>query len=208
MIPVIPVVDADARVAAGDFARFGSGTTGGFGDVFVLPAINWTTGSHHIQFGVWISVPVGRYSRDRVVNLGRNYWAYDPQITYTFLDPASGFDLSTTAGVLINERNRDSNYRSGTAVHIDATVAKHFASGIAIGLTGYAYQQVEDDEGFVPTFLPPGFRGSAAGLGPAFSATIPSANGALVVTAKWLHDIEATNRLRGDTFMLSLAAKL
>jgi hypothetical protein len=208
VLPVIPVVDADARVAAGDFARFGSGNTGGFGDIFILPAINWTMGNHHLQLGVGINAPVGRYSKDRVVNLSRNYWAYDPQITYTYLDSRSGFDLSATAGVLINDRNKDTDYRSGTAVHVDATVGKHFTSGLAIGITGYAYQQVDDDEGFIPSFLPPGFRGSAAGIGPAFSAPIPSNKGAIVVTGKWLHDIEATNRLRGDTFMLSLAAKL
>ncbi|WP_066775440.1 SphA family protein [Sphingomonas sp. CCH5-D11] len=208
VIPIIPHVDADARVRGPGFARFGSGGTRGFGDIFILPAINWASERHNFQIGIGISAPAGRYSVDRAVNLGRNYWAIDPQVTYTFLDPKTGFDLSATAGVLINDRNKASDYRSGSAVHVDATLAKHFASVVALGVTGYWYQQIDDDEGFLPPFLPEGFRGSAAGIGPAISGTVTSGKSTFSVTGKWLHDVETTNRLRGDTIMVSVATKL
>lgn len=208
IVPVVPHVDVDARVRGPGFGVFRTGGISGFGDVIVLPSINWTKGNHHFTVGAGISMPVGRYSEDRAVNLGRNYWAFDPQVTYTYLDPTSGLDISGTAGVLFNGKNKATNYTSGTSIHFDALVAKHFASGLALGLNGYWYQQVEDDKGNIPPILPEGFRGSAAGIGPAAMMTLKAGRTELNLIGKWLHDVEATNRMKGDTVMISLALKL
>ena len=58
-------------------------------------------------------VPTGKHEADRLLNLGRNYYSLDIPVTYTYFNPKSGIDISLTAGLMVNWRNPDTDYRTG-----------------------------------------------------------------------------------------------
>lgn len=48
-----------------------------------------------------------------MLNLGCNYYSLDIPVTYTYFNPKSGIDISLTAGLMVNWRNPDTDYRTG-----------------------------------------------------------------------------------------------
>ena len=62
---------------------------------------NWSSGNHHVATGVNVFVPVGSYDENRIINLGRNHWSFDPVVTWTGLDPERGHEMSATTGVVV-----------------------------------------------------------------------------------------------------------
>ncbi|MGQ7248369.1 SphA family protein [Halomonas sp. V046] len=204
-LPYVFDVSVDANSAFGDQERFSQGSNDGFGDPYLIPiALNWANGSHHTTAALGISMPFGRYDSDDRVNLGRNYWALDPTLTYSFL-PASGWDLSLTAGLLINFENQDTDYTTGDEFHLDVLAARYVTPTFGLGLAGYWYEQIESDSGPVPDRLESGFRSSGAGVGPAVMTSLPVGGVPLTLIGKWLHDVSAENRFDGDTVSLSAA---
>jgi hypothetical protein len=63
--------------------------------------------------GLGSSFPPGKYEADRLLNLGCNYYSLDIPVTYTYFNPNSGIDISLTAGLMVNWRNPDTDYRTG-----------------------------------------------------------------------------------------------
>ncbi len=204
-------VDVNGRLGVGDgFGVFAQGTTHGFGDPYITPAaINWTRGVHNTTVGIAFNVPWGKYDVDNILNLGRNYWAFDPTVSYSYLDD-KGWDLSFTAGILFNQENPDTDYTTGDEFHLDFNLARHLSPTFGIGLTGYWYEQISDDEGELPVFLRSrdGFRGSGFGIGPSVTTAFQLGGHGFNLIAKWLHDVEDDNRWAGDLVMVSLATRI
>jgi hypothetical protein len=175
-----------------------------FGDPIIKPQIAWGAGPHYTKLSLGIVAPWGTYDDSRVLSVGRNYWSFDPAIAYTYLSD-SGWDLSATAGVMFNLENHISgpNHETGDEAHIDALLGKHFGEHFAIGVAGYWYDQLNDDKGFIPPPLDPGYQSEGAGYGP----VIMFGNKNVSVVAKWLYDAHAENHLEGDLYMLSFVAR-
>jgi hypothetical protein len=182
----------------------------GIGDLYLAPIqLNWRWDNHHLTFSQGIFAPTGSYDADRVFNLGRNYWGFDPNLSYTWLNERFGHEVSFTAGFLFNTRNHDSNYRSGNEFHLDFLIAHHFSTLFAIGLPAYWYKQLTGDSGSVAGGSNlGGFRGEAAGIGLAilFRPTIGGKD--VSFTLKWVHDVYTRRHLEGSEIMLSVAFKI
>jgi hypothetical protein len=182
----------------------------GIGDLYFAPIqLNWQWNDHYLTFSQGIFAPTGSYDVDRVFNLGRNYWGFDPNLSYTWLNEKLGHEVSLTAGYLFNTRNDDTKYRSGNEFHFDFLVAHHFSPLFAVGLPGYWYKQMSGDNGSLFDGSNLGsFRGESAGVGLAilFRPTIASKDTSFIL--KWLHDIYAKRRLEGSQIMLSVAFKI
>ena len=212
----IPLVYADVG-AEGSVPEVGvdlfrSGSTSGFADIYLNPLLlNWTSGNNHFTFAPGINIPVGKYDVDNQINLGRNYWALDLAGSWTYFNPSSGFEISATAGVLINDRNPDTEYKTGTEFHLDWNVSQFFSETFGIGLTGYVYDQLSDDDGRLAGGLTAddfdGFRGSGWGLGPAVLKTASVGGTAVNFIAKAIFDIDSKKRVKGDLFMISASLK-
>lgn len=217
----LPVV-LDAKVSgelAAPLVGSREGSRGGLGDASLTGLLNWTCNQHHVTAGMNIYAPTGSYDKDRVINLGRNYWSFDPTLAYTWLDAKRGHEVSLTAGFMLNTENRATNYTSGNAFHLDFTLAQHFSKRFALGLTGYAYRQVSDDRGPLldraNTILPGlglkglgGFRGQAFGLGGAVSYTASFGRRDVTFVLKGMTDLHRKNRMQSDALMFSVALKL
>lgn len=186
------------------FTSLASPRDHGFGDPVLRPQVAWGSGPSYSRLSLGIVAPWGNYDESAMLSPGRNYWSLDPAFAYTYLSD-TGWDFSTTIGVMFNFENHQSgpNYETGDEAHIDALFGKHFNDNFALGIAAYWYDQLTDDRGAIPPPLEPDFQSDGWGYGPA----IMFGNRNISVVAKWLHDEYADNRLDGDLYMLSFVAR-
>ncbi|MEM1236325.1 MAG: transporter [Pseudomonadota bacterium] len=213
----IPIVYADVSGALAvpevGSELFGTGSQTGFGDVYLNPLmLNWTNGYENFTFAPGLVLPTGKYDADETINLGRNYWAFDLAGSYTYFNPNNGREFSATAGILFNGENGDTDYQTGTEFHIDFLAAQYFSESFGLGLAGYYYEQLTDDEGQLAGGLSAqdldgGFRGSGWGAGPAFVYNTAVGDTTVSVIGKAIFDIESENRFESDTYSISAAWK-
>jgi hypothetical protein len=120
----------------------------------------------------------------------------------------NGREASLYLGADFNTENPDTNYKTGTQLHLDGTFAQHlplFGGLAGVGITGYWYEQVTGDSGSGANFGD--FKGRTAGLGPVVSYVFKIGSVDMIAEAKWLHEFETRNRLEGDIVWFKLVAK-
>ncbi len=202
------VLDADISGSAvsgpGGFTR---GTSiSGFSDLYVAPLLlNWAGQKQHFTFKMAAYAPTGSFDVQQALNTSRNYWTGEIAGSYTYFDPQTGFEVSATAGYLTNERNSDTGYRSGDEVHLDWTVAQHFSKSLTAGISGYFYSQIEADNGtVVGPVSASSIKAWSYGLGPVVQWNVPVGDKSMGIIAKALFDIDSSDRLTGNLYMLSL----
>lgn len=144
-------------------------TRASLGDIIIDPFIlSWHGKNWHAATGMDIYMPTGNYTNVHAprANIGRNYWTFEPIIAGTYICPA-GFEVSGKFMYDINTKNTDTNYLSGQEFHFDYAVGKKIGD-FNVGLAGYFYQQVTDDEQNGATVpLNNGFKGRVFAFGPA-----------------------------------------
>ena len=210
ILPVNLHTNATGSVATSEQQGFRSGYVGGLGDIIVSPfELTWVFGDHNLTLAPSLFVPTGAYSTDRLLNVGRNYFAFDLAASYTWLSSEHGQEFSVTAGYLINLKNQATDYRTGHELHVDWLIAQRFAGGYGIGVTGYLYAQVTEDDGTIPANIPRSdFKANGTGLGPAAMITPQPFGKDVTIIAKWIHDLSGNYRFQGDVVMASVALKL
>jgi len=203
-IPYVFDLTVDQFAAVSPFDSFTSPRDHAFGDPVIRPQIAWGSGPHYSRLSLGIVAPWGTHDGSSAVSVGRHYWSFDPAFAFTFLSE-SGWDLSATAGVMINLENHLSgpNYDTGDEAHIDALFGKHFNDNFALGIAAYWYDQLNGDSGPLPAPLEPDYQSDGTGYGP----VIMFGNEHVSLVAKWLHDTHVDNRLDGDLYMLSFVAR-
>lgn len=191
------------RLDGPGFSVPGGAEEQGFGDLVLVPVrLTWSLHrDHHVNLATNVTLPTGEYEAGRLINLGRNHWAFDPNVAYTWLHGDRGHEVSATAGMIFNARNHDTNYRGGNEAHLDWLVGQHFSERLAVGAVGYVYRQTTGDRGATT----PGWRGRATGYGLAAMGRLTGDGVPVRLVGKWLRDTSATNRFKGELFSLSVA---
>jgi hypothetical protein len=176
----------------------------GLGDILLLPAsIYWNKGNWKFNLYELIVTPTGKYDVDNNVNIGRNYWSFDTVFAVTNLDMRNGRDFSLVAGYMINTENEATNYKTGHELHVDLMFNQFLSDTFALGLHGYFYQQVTGDSG--SGAILGDFKGDSSGIGPSFLWIPKSGGGTFSISGTWLHDLHASDRLKGDYVVVTLA---
>ncbi len=121
-----------------------------YGDLYPTATLRWNSGVNNFMTYVTGDIPVGDYSPTRLANLGIGHGAVDVGGGYTYLNPATGTELSGVAGFTYNLKNQDTNYQNGIDFHFDWGVSHFLSKQVFVGFVGYAYQQVTDDFGQHP----------------------------------------------------------
>ena len=192
---VIPVVYQDVTLGGWSDDRFG------LGDIIVDPIVlGWHSKNIHVTAGLDIYIPVGSYNEDRLANLGRNYWTFEPVLGITYLSDC-GFELSTKFMYDFNTENDDTNYESGQEFHFDYTIGYHVNKQWAVGIGGYYYYQTTEDEKNGVKQSSDGFEGRVFSIGPVVQYGYKN----MSFTLKWQPEFEARNRPEGDKFWFNLA---
>ena len=208
----IPYVwmDVSAAVEAGPGRVRRSASVDGLGDIVVMPLMLSYTVNPDLNMGARVGfyLPTGDYEVGRLANQGKNYLTTEPVLSVIYFGQQNGREASLFLGADFNEKNDDTQYRTGTLLHLDGTLAQHFplAGGFAgAGVSGFWYEQVSGDSGAGATFGD--FEGHTEGLGPvvSYARTIQGVD--LVGELKWLRELETHRRPEGDYIWLKLLAK-
>ncbi len=202
----IPVLNMDI---SGDIAHIHQGgDRTALGDIVFSPLmVNYAADQDfNINFRVNLYAPTGSYEVGRLINNGKNFWTAEPTVGWMYFGKENGIEASLFFGADFNQENTDTDYKSGTQVHFDGTLAQHFPfmGGFGgAGISGYWYKQVSNDSGQGAKFG--AFRAEAAGAGPVLSWV--DKTGKYIGEIKYLQDFENEKRLDGDTVWLKLLAK-
>jgi hypothetical protein len=189
---LLPVVHLDVKFPGASDDRWGNG------DLIVDPfLLGWHSKNLHVTAGIDIYIPIGTYDQNRLANAGRNYWTFEPVIGATYLSD-NGLEVSGKFMYDFNTENNDTNYRSGQEFHFDYTLGYHMDKNLALGLGGYCYWQVSDDELNGVTVGPDGFKGRVYAVGPQVQYNYKNMSLAL----KWQREFGAEYRPEGNNFWL------
>lgn len=175
----------------------------GLGDIIFGPVIGFHhSEKFHSAFALDIITPTGRYDRNDLANTGRNYWAIEPVMALTYIDP-HGFNADAKFMYDFNFKNQDTDYRSGQEFHIDYDLGWGMGNGWVVGVGGYALWQTTDDRQHGERV--DDNKGRAFAIGP--SVKYASDNG-WFVSLKWQKESQVRNRPEGDAFWLKLTMPL
>lgn len=227
-----PVVTFTLPIVSGELSFDGdldNGLGGSFkdgatklGDLVVTPSIGWSDGDRHWLVAASIFAPTGYYKEASVdvatrtvnaISFGKNRWAVMPTSAFTWLDPDNGREFSASAGVTFSLENEATGYQTAPEFQLEATAMQHLPSGLALGLTGYAYQQLGDDsgEGADAMRLLTGVESLQArvfGVGPIVTWSTKVGNMPLSLKAKYVPEFDAKRRFESDVFWGTLGLTL
>jgi len=188
--------------------RATSGSDSGIADVLLYPfLLGWTRGDLRYDVRLGIYAPSGKYEVGSLVNLGKNYWTFEPGLAVSWLGGTTGFEASGYVAVDFNTRNDATDYHSGSQFHVDATLAKHFAllgGRVGAGASAFYYQQIGSDSGSGATLG--AFKASSIGVGPVASYATKIDWLDLAVEVKWLPEVHSESRVEGDFFWIKVRA--
>jgi hypothetical protein len=175
----------------------------GIGDLLLIPfMLGWTNLAPDLKVDTRLSVyaPTGEYTAGQLANVGKNYWTFEPGIMASWLSSKIGTEVSLYAGVDFNLENQDTDYTSGSSLHLDLTIAQHLPLGkgfLGIGANGFYYEQITGDEGGRAVLGD--FKGHTIGVGPVLSYVLPlGGESQLLAEVKWLPELDTEKRLEGD----------
>ena len=181
----------------------------GFGDLTVVPVmLAWKTDHGQYDFLLPIYAPTGSHVVGRLGNPGLNYWTFDPTVGAVYSDKASGLNAAVHLGYAINSENRDTQYKSGSVLHADASIQQMLPLGSGyfnVGAEAWYFQQATCDSGAGAVLGC--FKGRTAGIGPVLGFIQPLGRQTLLVELKWLPELDTRNRLSGDYLWLKLVCK-
>jgi hypothetical protein len=180
----------------------------GFGDLTVLPVmLAWKRESWTYMATLPIYIPTGNYELGRLGNTGLNYWTVDPTVGFMY-STKKGLNSILLMGYAMNGENEDTNYKSGSMLHIEGTIEQIIPVGkglMTFGLEAFYYDQLTGDSGSGATLGD--FKGMTTGVGPLIGYIKPMGKQNLVLEAKWLTELDTKNRVEGDMIWLKAVYK-
>lgn len=185
---------------------FGRDSTSGVGDI-VLHGLYLGYRNIDANFYSFLALdftlPTGRYSDERIANVGANTYGFAPSLNATWF-PNPKTELSATVGYEINSPNHDTNYHSGNIAFAEWIVGYSFLPNLQLGVQGYALQQVTDDTSS-SVDIDDGYRGKAFAIGPQVRYNFTPNSG---IAVKWQHEFGVRNRPEGDRLWVQFSFPL
>ncbi len=190
MHAIMPVLNVDARLRLPNGATMFDGSDAGIGDITIDPIIlGWHFGKNfHLITGLDINVPTGQYDQTSAVNVGRNYFEFEPVAAFTYLHDR-GFEASIKLMYDFNLKNMSTDYQSGQEFHFDYLIGQHYCNWM-FGVGGQFYQQSTNDEFPGQALDFDGNRGQAFSIGPAIQYQYKN----MFFGLKYQHDVVSENR--------------
>jgi hypothetical protein len=192
-------VSFDVQTPFGRIHREDSTTN--VGDSLFGIILGWHGKQFHQMLGPELFIPTGRFSTNRLTNVGRGYYAIGPSYWFSWF-PIEEIEVSGALIYLINFENPETNYSSGHELSFDYNLGYWLARDWEVGVSGYLYKQIMDDERNGQVFGD-GNRGQAVAFGPALRWHPHGKN--YGITLKWQHEEFVENRTSGDRIFLQAA---
>lgn len=177
------------------------GSRGAWGDFEFAPVLSWYTDRVNFVFAASVIVPTGQYDAASPVNAGSGKYAtFRPTLSAGYA--GDGWDAGARAVVAFNQRNKDTQVKSGSYYEIDFSLLKQVQE-VRLGVMGYVLQQVTKDNG--PNVAPDGNKLRVAALGPGLSYA--NGDSSWLVDVKFLQEFGARNRTEGRSAWLSVSRR-
>jgi hypothetical protein len=195
-------------------------STSGIGDLSVTGLVGWHRDKLHYSTGLTVYAPTGDYDtatvnlRERTVDAlsnGKNVWTFQPFVATTWLDPSTGFEASGALSFLFSSENTATDYQTAPAIQLEGAVVQRIRSGWGFGLTGYYYQQLDDDSGrgaeqTRAALGAESLQARVAGAGPIVTYSGGQLFGAdLSLKAKYVTEFGAKRRFESDVFTVNVS---
>jgi hypothetical protein len=177
-----------------------------FGDPVLGTTLGWHDGNLHYSLGALINVPIGQWELGNPVNIGFNRWVIDTTAAVTYLNPATKIELSGAAGVTYNFENQDTDYKSGTELHVEGAAMFHASQSVSLGVNGYALKQITGDSGSGAVLGD--FEGQVFALGPAMDVTFHVGHRPVAMNLRYFYEFGVENRLQGQAGFLNFVMPL
>jgi hypothetical protein len=189
---IVPLLNVDVRVGPNQNRNTG------IGDINLAAALGYHVSPElHYVVALETNAPTGRYDRNDVASIGRNYWNIEPLIAISYIQ-SQGLNADLKLMYDYNFRNKDTDYKSGQELHADYALGWGLGNGWAVGVSGYLYRQISDDK-VAGVAVAGGNRGRAFAIGP--SLRYQTAKG-WMITAKYERQYEVRNRSSGAAFWI------
>lgn len=176
------------------------------GDPVATMALGWHAGNWHWNVAALLNIPVGNYRDGEIANLAFHRLATDLSTAVTWLDPASGWELSAAVGITFNGTNEVTDYTTGTEFHVEWAVTKSLTKQFSLGLVGYYYNQITGDSS--PGALLGAFEGRVTAIGGMASYNFELAGTPISTRVKVFREFDVTNRLEGTSGFATVAFPL
>lgn len=200
-------ISGDVRLPGGG-SRAISNSVSGLGDITLLPAmLAWKQDAWQFNAMLPVYVPTGNYEVGRLGNPGLNYWTVDPTVGFLY-STKKGFNAMLHMGYAINGENDDTDYQSGSMLHLEGALQQVVPAGkgmMTLGLEGFYFDQLTCDSGAGAVLGC--FKGMTAGLGPELGYIKPLGKDTLILELKWLTEMDVRNRVEGDYLWLKAIYK-
>ncbi|WP_299597792.1 transporter [uncultured Microbulbifer sp.] len=178
----------------------------GLGDTTLIPALMaWQEDCWQYNFMFAVHAPTGDYEVGRLANEGLNYWAVNPVVGLAYSNQPAGFNASVFTGVMFNDENSDTDYRSGRTFHLDASIQQMIKAGagfVTLGLNGFWSQQFSPDRN--PGRFVDEFKMRSSGIGPVVGYMLPMGKDNLLLELSWLPQTDTRNTTEGEYVWLKL----
>src|SRR5271170_1050224 len=145
-----PLVDLDVTLASRADSRIR-----GLGDLTVGSGLQWAprkvgTGVFAQRALIDVGAPTGKYSDDRLLNIGNHFVSLTPNYVFTY-EPVKKVEFTAQLYFLWNSVNHDpsaglgiKNMQAGQAVHANYASSYEIFKNVRIGFNGYWLQQLTD----------------------------------------------------------------
>lgn len=144
------------------------------------------------------------------LSFGKNRVSILPVVSFTSLNPKTGFEFSASTGVNFSFRNTATDYQTAPEWHVEAAVLQHLKSGLAFGAAGYGYQQLGEDSGAGADSLKAAtgaqsLKARVFGAGPILTYSTKLGSHSLSFKAKYTYEFGARRRFEGSAIQGTVA---
>jgi hypothetical protein len=167
--------------------------------------LSWTLGDgFYANAGFGIYFPIGQWDARAPVNVGSNFWTFEPSAAFSYYKDS--WTLSLQALYTTNTTNPTNQYYSGDQLFLNATAMKMIA-GVNFGPVGYWAKQVTNDANYGGNTV---FGGTTALPGEQFAigGTMSTQFGKLSVQLMVTQDVYAQNATYGTKAWLNFSYRL
>jgi hypothetical protein len=159
-----------------------------------------------LDVGASVNIPGGAYQPGELSNVALNRWIGDFFGAVTYLDQTRGLELSAVGGLSVNGENPDTDYRTGTELHLDLALSQYLSKELSVGVIASHYRQISGDSGDGNRIGP--FKGRVTAVGGTAGYTFALGNIPIATRLKVLREVDVENRFQGTIGFLQVSFPL